>query len=338
MVSEKQLKGLGIKNWTELANTFKEADLLLGNGFSINLHGHFNYASLFQEFLKKRTPRERKIFESFGTHHFEFIQETLLNAKRVNKIFGIAQTDRKIDDAITILKNGLVESIRNNHPSSSKIDMTQLQKLSVQLNNFADIFTLNYDLFLYHIIMQAKDESEKQKKVAPYSDYFWGEDDEQFIQFMDYDEYHPKHIYYLHGALFLFKIPPDTFKLRRGDKPKELVTMIGDVIADGKMPLFVSEGRYKDKLKAIERSNYLSFCYEALKQSEKPLVIFGSSLTYDKHIIKAINYKKIKRKLAIAIHIGNKPENELEADINRFKKDFKGHKISFFDSKTIFKF
>lgn len=338
MVSEKQLKELGIENWQSLAKDFSAADLLLGNGFSINLHGHFNYVSLFQEFLKKRTPRESKKFQSFGTHNFELIQETLLSAKRVNRIFRIAQNDPKIDDAIKLLKNGLVESIQNKHPSSKTIDMNQLRKLSVQLNNFGDIFTLNYDLFLYHIIMQARDESKRKKSPNPYSDFFWGDGDDEFIQFMDYDEYHPKHIYYLHGALFLFKIPPDTFKLRRGDKPKELVEMIGDVITNGKIPLFVSEGKYKEKLKAIERSNYLSFCYKKLKKSNNKLVIFGSSLYFDKHIIKAINYKNNKRGLAIAIHIGKKSENELEAEINRFKKDLKGHKKFLFDSETIFQF
>lgn len=338
MVSEKQLKELGVKNWAELANNFKEADLLLGNGFSINLHGHFNYKSLFQEFLKKRTPSERRIFESFGTHNFEQIQEILLSAKRVNEIFNIAKNDRTIDEAIRLLKNGLIESIKNNHPSSKKIDANQLQKLSTQLNKFGDIFTLNYDLFLYHIILKMKDKSVKENSIAPYSDYFWEEYDEQFLQFMDYEEYHPKYIYYLHGALFLFKISPDTFKLRRSGAPIELVEMIGEVVNRGTMPLFVSEGGYKEKLKAIERSNYLSFCYETLKESEKPLVIFGSSLKYDKHIIKAINHKKSKRKLAISIHIGDKSTNKLAAEISRFKKDFKGHKIYFFDSETIFEF
>lgn len=338
MVSEKQLKELGVKNWPELANNFKEADLLLGNGFSINLHGHFNYKSLFQEFLKKRTPSERRIFESFGTHNFEQIQEILLSAKRVNEIFNIAKNDRTIDEAIRLLKNGLIESIKNNHPSSKKIDANQLQKLSTQLNKFGDIFTLNYDLFLYHIILKMKDKSVKENSIAPYSDYFWEEYDEQFLQFMDYEEYHPKYIYYLHGALFLFKISPDTFKLRRSGAPIELVEMIGEVVNRGTMPLFVSEGGYKEKLKAIERSNYLSFCYETLKESEKPLVIFGASLKYDKHIIKAINHKKSKRKLAISIHIGDKSTNKLAAEISRFKKDFKGHKIYFFDSETIFEF
>ena len=341
MVSEKQLKELGIENWPELANAFKEADLLLGNGFSINLDGHFNYKSLFEEFLKLCAPSDHRIFSSFKTHNFERIQEILIDAKKVNELFKIATDNRRIDDAIEFLKSGLIESIRNNHPRSSQINQEQLQRLSIQLNKFGDIFTLNYDLFLYHIILKMKDKSDKENRDAPYSDFFWSKYDEQpeqFKQFMNYDEYLRNHVYYLHGALFLFKIPPDILKLRRGGAPKELIEMIGEVITRGIMPLFVSEGKYKEKLEAIKRSNYLSFCYEALEQSKDPLVIFGASLSgQDAHIADAINCKKNKRKLAISMHIGNKSKNELEEIMKRLKGKFKFHKIYFFDSETIFK-
>ena len=342
MISEKQPKELGVLNWASLAKDFEKAALLLGNGFSLNITGHFAYESLFGEFLELGTPSKRRIFRSFKTRNFERIQEILIDAKRVNELFEIDTDNRRIDDAIEFLKNGLIESIRNNHPRSSQINQEQLQRLSIQLNNFGDIFTLNYDLFLYHIILKIKDESDRRNRVAPYSDYFWGKYDEQpeqFKQFMNYDEYLRNHVYYLHGALFLFKIPPDILKLRRGGAPKELIEMIGQVITRGVMPLFVSEGKYKEKLEAIKRSNYLSFCYEALEQSKDPLVIFGASLSgQDAHIADAINYKKNKRKLAISMHIGNKSKNELEEEIKRLKGNFKSHEICFFDSETIFEF
>jgi len=339
MPSEKQLKALGIENWSALAKNFNGADLLLGNGFSINLAGHLKYKTLFAEFLKSCKSNERGIFKNFGTNNFEVIQESLISTKKVNTLFSITDKEHKINNAINILKNGLIKSIGKTHPQASKINFNQLHNLSLQLNDFGDIFTLNYDLFLYHIIMQMKDESDKQNKDVPYSDYFWNKYDKQFMQFMGYDDYPHKHVYYLHGALFLFKIPPNTFKLRRGDVPKELVAMIGEAITRGTMPLFVSEGDSKEKSKAIERSNYLSFCHESLEISENKLVIFGSSLSYqDTHIANAINYKKNKRELAIAIHIGNKSNNDLEKEVKRLNAKFKSHKIWFFDSETIFKF
>ena len=332
-------KDLEIIDWSNIAQNFTEADLLLGNGFSLNITGHFNYDSLFQEFLRNCEPSKRHIFRSFGTNNFEIIQEILINAKRVNILLKIA-TNSKIDEAIKLLKNELVISIQKTHPYSSQINWNQLSNLSTQLNIFSDIFTLNYDLFLYHIILHMKDKSNIDGRDAPYSDYFWGEYDNQFKQFMNYDDYNHQHVYYLHGALFLFKIPPETLKLKRGDAPKELIEMIGDAINyRGIMPIFVSEGKYKEKLKTIERSNYLSFCYEALEQSTNDLVIFGSSLSnQDAHIVKAINHKRNRRDLAISIHIGEKSAQDLEKELKYFRNKFPRHKVTFYDSRTLFKF
>lgn len=338
MVREEGLEKIGVSNWSDIQENFVGADLLLGNGFSLNLTGHFNYESLFKEFINNCTPEECKIFKSFAINNFELIQEILINTLEVNKLFKI-KTNDKIENAIELLKSGLIKAIKNNHPLSSQIDGEQLRRISIQLNGFGDVFSLNYDLFLYHIILKMKDKSEEENRGAPYSDYFWGEYDEPFKQFMGDDYPHRKHIHYLHGALFLFEKPPDTIKLIRGHKPKELVALIGDIIKTGVMPLFVSEGKSNDKLKTINRSNYLSFAREQLEKSQNSLVIFGSSLSaQDAHIVNTINHRKNNRELAIAIHIGTKSKNELEKVIKRFKGNFKQHKIYFFDSETIFKF
>lgn len=339
MVDEQRLEAIGIRNWADLSRYYAGADLLLGNGFSLKLTGHFAYKSLFEDFLSRCTPKDKSTFQRFGTSHFELLQEMLLNAKKVNTIFDIV-TDNRIDDALGLLKNGLINSIQSNHPQTNQIDWMQLQRLSKQLNRFGDIYTLNYDLFLYHIIMQMIDKSRKEGVIAPYSDFFWGEYNEEFKQFMDSDCHHRNYVYYLHGALFIFKLPPDTCKIRRGDNKEELVAMIGEMIEEkGIMPLFVSEGKSKEKLKAIERSNYLSSCYENLENSKGKLVIFGSSLSdQDSHIVKAINYQKNKRELAIAIHIGIKSEKELRREMAHFTDQLFTHSPVFFDSETIFNF
>jgi hypothetical protein len=166
MISEKQIEDLGIKNWAALSKRFDNADILLGNGFSINLAGHFNYKSLFEEFLKNCKPKERAIFQSFDKRHFELIQESLISAKNVNKWLDIKDPEKKIENAINALRNGLIESIGKTHPKAVNVDFNQLRSLSLQLNNFNDIYTLNYDLFLYHIIMQMKDEAERKKQTC----------------------------------------------------------------------------------------------------------------------------------------------------------------------------
>jgi hypothetical protein len=40
-----------IKQWDEIKEDFQGADILLGNGFSINLSPSFNCTSLFETFL-----------------------------------------------------------------------------------------------------------------------------------------------------------------------------------------------------------------------------------------------------------------------------------------------
>ena len=104
MLNEKHLKELNVLNWASLAKDFEGADLLLGNGFSLNITGHFAYESLFEEFLKLCTPSNRRIFSSFKTNNFERIQEILIDARKVNELFKIATEDSRIDDAIQTLK------------------------------------------------------------------------------------------------------------------------------------------------------------------------------------------------------------------------------------------
>jgi hypothetical protein len=83
------LQELGVVRWEEISNDFKQADLLLGNNFSLNFSQLFNYDSLFENFLRGFAPDEAKVFRRFETTNFEHIQEQLLDAKKVNKIFGL---------------------------------------------------------------------------------------------------------------------------------------------------------------------------------------------------------------------------------------------------------
>jgi hypothetical protein len=141
MTEDNYLSRLGIVNWSTLSEKFNNADLLLGNGFSINL-GRFNYKNLFDEFLKSLTDDEREIFKSFKTNNFEFIQEKLLSAKEINKLFSIEDINGDIDNATNLLKKGLIKSIQKNHPTHDQINWKQLQSLSTQISNFKDIYTL----------------------------------------------------------------------------------------------------------------------------------------------------------------------------------------------------
>jgi hypothetical protein len=336
MLTKKQLISIDIHDWESIAEEFIGSDLLLGNGFSMNLTGAFNYGSLFEEFLKNCEATDADLFRRFDSTNFELIMQRLINAKSVNGIFGIDTS--RIEDALQKLRSGLVLAIQNNHPRSDRIAWEQLEGIATQLVAFNDIFTLNYDLFIYHIIMIMLDMHRADRSVRPYNDYFWLNFDSQFLQFMDFQDIPKyKHIYYLHGALFLFKRGHNDLKIRRSERYTELVGLIANNIEEGEVPLFVSEGTADDKLLAISSSNYLRFALSKLKAAENRIVIFGTSLSEpDQHVVDAIN--RNSRKLAVSVYVGNKSQEALISQIYQLRSRFPKHEIAFFDSSTLFEF
>lgn len=336
MIDEIELNKLGILNWSALAKRFTGSDLLLGNGFSVNIAPRLRYDSLFDEFLAKCGRKDRWRFSSFNTTNFEVILEKLSNARDVNKIFKVETSE--IEHSMECLKDGLIKTIEAVHPRWAKTNQAQLELIALKLNAFNDVYTLNYDLYLYRMILILKDQRRDDGSIGQYSDYFWENYDEQFLYFDTSQEFKGyRHPYYLHGALFLFRESSYDLKLRKADSPAELMEVIGNTIREGRIPLFVSEGTPEQKKEAIGRSNYLRFALKKLEESDHSLVIFGSSLSDpDKHIVDAINSNQ--RDLAISIHVGSKANDELISEKHRIKSKFPRHTVKFFKSDTLFNF
>lgn len=336
MADERDLGELGILNWSELAKKFNRADILLGNGFSVNITPRLRYDSLFDKFLTECQPKGKRIFRSFGTTNFEIILQKLSNAKDVNRIFGIETSE--IEDSVEGLKDGLVRTIGAVHPRWAETDPVQLERIALELNRFHNVYTLNYDLYLYRIILILKDKRRNDANIGQYSDYFWEGYDDNFLCFDTSKKFEGyRHPYYLHGALFLFKESSYDLKLKKANSNEELMEVIENNIREGRMPLFVSEGTYSQKMEAIGQSTYLRFTLDKLKESESSLVIFGTSLSDpDKHIVDAIN--RNNRDLAISIHIGTKSKDQLKSIEHYIKSKFPSHKVRFFNSDTLFHF
>lgn len=343
MVSQRDLEGLGIQNWSYIAEDFGGADILLGNGFSLQFYSVFDYGSLFEKFIEDCSPQEAALFRSFSTTNFESIQKQLLDAKKVNDLLGIPSDP--IQPAVDRLREGLIESVHDNHPLASEINISDLSSVSIELDRFENVFTLNYDLLLYRIIMLCKDRS-RSGSLRKYNDYFWERLNTNFNEFRDYNIYNDRHIYYLHGALFLF--PGERFdyyndlKLVTSEGEfSELLDEVTSQIRAGRLPLFVSEGESNDKRRFISTSPYLSFAYRKLEESQNPLVIYGWSVSQqDQHVSNAIGQRKqsgiSKRDLAVSLYIGSKSYEELEVEMHNVRSKLPGHRISFFDSRTLF--
>lgn len=317
----------GIRQWEQIKKDYDNCPLLLGNGFSLNFSARLLYSNLYENYIQDCPDEITSLFEEFDSYNFEIILEHLESTERVCKALGIPQ--KRITRNKDLIKEGLIDSINRIHPTPDEICLEQIKRVAEQIKDFDQIFTTNYDLFLYYLILESK----------KFGDYFYFEnrDDDRFKLFNPGDALNTNHIYYLHGALFIFDKSINTIKIKRDDN--WLIQVITKEITKDNYPLFISEGTYKTKLKAIQSNNYLTYCFRNLQENKSSnLVVFGQSLSeQDLHIVHAIdeNYENLAYGIRISV---NKRMNEIKAELNRIRSLFKKTDVEFFDSSTLFKF
>jgi len=335
MIDERVLLDNKIYPWSVFRSKLNKPDLLLGNGFTLQFSSKLSYDSLFKIFLSKCNPNFVDLFKSFGTTNFELILKYLTTSHKINSILSI--NSDKIRDAINELKEGLIKSIEQIHPRNSEIDFDILNNIAEKLDYFGDIYTTNYDLYLYHILMLTIDISKNRRFIA-YQDYFWGNRaPDGFNQFMDYQDYEYKNIFYLHGALFIYQDNGEEIKLLKRRQNEELIEAISYQIRKGNFPIFVSEGDARDKIKSINSSRYLRFCLDSLADKNSTIVIFGNALhEIDLHIIEAI--KENSRDIIYCIYINDRSIESVLEEKHKFLGKFEHYKksIEFVDSRSIF--
>ena len=322
-----QLNAEGIRQWNWIQKQFLNCPLLLGNGFSLNFSSRLLYRNLYEKYIETCPKDVEKLFAEFKSTNFEIILQHLDSTERVCSALELEQ--HKITQNKNLIKQGLIDSINRIHPTPDEIKIDQIKLVAKQIKEFDQIFTTNYDLFLYYLILESK----------KFGDYFYMPffEDERFKRFNTGDIFKSNHIYYLHGALFVFNKSVDTIKIKRDEN--WLIEVITKEISKDNYPLFISEGTSEMKLKSIQSNNYLTYCFRELKENKnKNLVIYGQSLSdQDLHIVKAIdeNYDKV----AFSIRISeNKTMNELKSEMNRIRSILKNTEVEFYDSSTLFEF
>ncbi|MBI5842203.1 MAG: DUF4917 family protein [Chloroflexi bacterium] len=111
-----------MNKWEDIKGEYNDC-LLLGNGASIAVHSDFEYRSLLNEGLQRKivTPKVNDVFREFSTSNFEFILNTVWNARRVNRALQIR--DRKTSRVYRLLSitHNLNASLGNQIPSCSQI-------------------------------------------------------------------------------------------------------------------------------------------------------------------------------------------------------------------------
>ena len=316
----------------------KDLRLLLGNGFSQAYYGS-SYTALFNAIgEEKKNERIKKLFDLFGTSNFEMVMSCLKNAQLLSQIYDFSDSEIKKD--YERIRDALAEAILKVHPEST-IQIPENHKISCQkfLKKFDDIYSVNYDLLLYWVVLQGPEVS--------FGDYFFRDQDtpSEYCEYFEDGSKTTKHILFLHGALHLFlKNGITTKKVLGTDRP--LISQIKSAIESGHYPLVVAEGDSKSKINQIKSNPYLNHAFSKFSLCGGQIFSFGFSFSdQDKHIVDAIAQNKKIRFLWLGIFgdasdeeskrllkIGREMEKSRES---KSKKTEHSLAVKFFDTKSV---
>jgi hypothetical protein len=254
-------------------------NLLIGNGLSISISNNFSYSSLRDKISDDLSPAVARLFDKLQTDDFEHLLTKIKDAREVIEAItdGQVLVSQTISDEI---KSKLIEAIQSMNPRCPMDHGLDPQLLNSALTKYKNIFTTNYDIYLYWGRMGAN-------RNFNIIDFFFSQNT---FDRNNVDQRNRDAIYYLHGALFLFEENNKVLKISKGGFPT-LDQAIQDKITNGNSyPLFISEGSSAEKLSAIKKNEYLSFCYDNLRGMTGELDIYGHGLSpdVDSHIIEAV--------------------------------------------------
>lgn len=328
-----------------LAADKRKVSLLLGNGFSMAYDPKiFSYTALSNFVTNSKDPMLAKLFKAINTTNFEQLMQYLAVTINILKAFDSEkELINNIEFANAKLKASLIDAIQALHPEHVfKLPKEKSECCAAFLKSFLDtggsLFTTNYDLLLYWVLMRngipgandgfgrelENEEEVKRGEEPQFSELIWGPNAAG------------QRVYYLHGALPLFDDGIDVIKEQYNESGL-ILENIQTRIDKGQYPVFVTAGNGKDKLSHIAHNKYLSDCYEHLSSASGSIVSFGFNFgLYDTHIIEAINRASSARRgpqnKLWSIYIGIYSE-EAHQHILKIRHQFKC-KVRLFDAKT----
>lgn len=282
---------------------FSKRHLMLGNGFSIACRADiFHYASLYEQADFSQMPEAVAVFKALGTQDFEVAIRALESGA---KLFPIYATEsalgvRKMLEHAAALKEVLVSTIAGNHPPNpNSIEDGEFWACRRFLSHFlmdpkgGHVFTLNYDLLLYWVLMHEDNPFGEEAVKLKKNDSFGNDEDDpnaDYVVWQGEKAPHSANIHYLHGALHLFDAGSELQKYTWIRSGEPLVDQARAAIAANKFPLFVSEGSSAKKKNKIRHNAYLYQCFKVMAANADVgthcFFLFGHSLANnDDHIL-----------------------------------------------------
>ncbi|WP_439831922.1 DUF4917 family protein [Aeromonas veronii] len=322
-----------IYDWLDISRRYKSS-ILLGNGASISLDKSFTYASLKKHAIDHGLLSEdvEMLFEHFETDDFELILRLVWQANKVNSALKIK--DNATEKAYKHVRDCLIKAVRSIHPEYDEIEGV-LDTVGEFLSGFKTVFSLNYDLTLYWVMMKANSNEDGHK----FKDCFLhGKFDEDWDRFREPYSWQDKRItlvFYPHGNLALARnVVEEEIKLSSRVGSDLLNSILHEWKSGECIPLFVSEGISNQKVRSIQNSHYLNTVYrEVIPDIGRSLVIYGWGLgDHDVHIIERIRASNVRR-IAVSVFGYDQAYCRRVAEIiyDSFGRDFI---IDFFDSKS----
>lgn len=332
MTSEKILK------YNEVLDSMEKngqpRTLLLGNGFSLAYDPNgFNFESLrkiAESSGQCKYPILFQVFDAFKSNDFEKILELLDNCKTINRLVCKDSDLSDIEQYQRQIKTLFIDAISKINPlHAGTLTIDQYNSAKAFLKNYDSIYTLNYDLLLYWVLLDLINKSEESSRLRVNDGFRRNPQDEESL--CQYQQGSECSIHYLHGALHLWNDSSYTYKIHR--RENNLLDEIQQNITKNFFPLFVSEGTSVAKLNKIYQQPYLRETYLSLEQIQGNIVIFGTILKEnDAHICQAI-LKSNCSHIFIGIY-----DNPVDLDgVQAFQRKLndKNKQVLYFDSRAM---
>lgn len=299
--------------------------LLLGNGFSIDFDKQiFSQKELIQSTQEPYSLEDKEIYTN--NENFEDVVQTLSELRDLPP----EKIREKKDEFLKVI----ITALSHNHPD--RITDTQTMQCAKFLSDFQSIYTLNYDLLLYWVIM-------KENLNDKFKDGFCKNRIPSTGDFLTWYSWYPfdnhTNIHYLHGSLHLY-VEPKNNRITKHcySNGKSLKKQIIEALNKNEFPIFVSGATSQEKLGIINQCNYLACALKSLKNAGGSLFIHGFNFNFnDEHIIDAIAHSQIE-KIFISIHPSNNLKNIHNAieKIQNFKNDhhIKPLEVTYYSAET----
>jgi hypothetical protein len=337
-----------LQTYQEAIDSLKEktrdVHLLLGNGFSIAYdYSIFSYNAL--NIFIEHTENEslKRLFNAVNTKNFEEIMQQLDVFANFLEAFEMdSSLIDKISETADILKKSLIEAVESLHPEHvfkipEKKSVACYKFLEHYLSNKGFVFSSNYDLLLYWVLMRNNSRNAIDgfgREIENETDDFIPEEELEYSELRWGKHKSEQSIFYLHGALPLFDTGTEIVKEEyNGDF---LLDQIEKRMQNKEYPVFVTAGNAQEKLRHIMHNKYLTFCYDKLCSITGSLVTIGFSFgDNDTHIIDAINKAAKSRKggMLLSIYVGVFSDADLQ-HMQEIEDKFKCKKVHYFNAKT----